>query len=251
MTEQSGTPFRVVVVNAGVSDPSSTRLLADRAAQRVVSLGAERGHEVSISAIDLREILPELPAALSSQLLGKKFTAAVAALAQADVIIAATPVYKAAASGLFTSFFQVLDNDLLIGKPVILGRDRGHRSPRSRGGRGAALPVRLPAHAAGANEPLRVDRGLERQGARRARGPRRIRGRAAHGVWIRHQGAGRVVEALPTRIRLGWRHKHRHRSQQRSDAARSGRHLQTPAGVSQGNAIRQALVDQQHATYER
>ena len=125
MTEKLQTPFRVVVVNAGVSDPSSTRLLADRAAQRVVSLGAERGHEVSISTIDLREILPELPAALSSQLLGKKFTAAVAALAQADAIIAATPVYKAAASGLFTSFFQVLDNDLLIGKPVILAATAG------------------------------------------------------------------------------------------------------------------------------
>ena len=62
--------FTVVVVNAGVSDPSSTRLLADRASQRVASLAKERGHDVTIRSIDLREILPELPAALSSQLLG-------------------------------------------------------------------------------------------------------------------------------------------------------------------------------------
>ena len=68
-TEPSAPGFRAVVVNAGVSDPSSTRLLADRAAQRVVSLAAERGHAVSLSTIDLRELLPELPAALSSQLL--------------------------------------------------------------------------------------------------------------------------------------------------------------------------------------
>ena len=125
MTTAPAVQFRVVVVNAGVSDPSSTRLLADRAAQRVVSLAAERGHSVALSTIDLRELLPELPAALSSQLLGKKFTAAVAALAEADVIVAATPVYKAGASGLFTSFFQVLDNDLLIGKPVILAATAG------------------------------------------------------------------------------------------------------------------------------
>lgn len=118
-------PFSLVVVNAGVSDPSSTRLLADRAAERVVSLAKERGHEVSVKTIDLRELLPELPAALSSQLLGKKFTAAVAALAEADAIVAAAPVYKAGASGLFTSFFQVLDNDLLIGKPVILAATAG------------------------------------------------------------------------------------------------------------------------------
>src|SRR6187402_2434530 len=119
------TDFRLVVVNAGVSDPSSTRLLADRAAQRVASLAAERGHKVTVSTIDLRELLPELPAALSSQLLGKKFTAAVAALAEADAVVAAAPVYKAGASGLFTSFFQVLDNDLLIGKPVILAATAG------------------------------------------------------------------------------------------------------------------------------
>ena len=34
-------------------------------------------------------------------------------------------MYKAGASGLFTSFFQVLDNDLLIGKPVILAATAG------------------------------------------------------------------------------------------------------------------------------
>jgi len=117
--------FSLVVVNAGVSDPSSTRLLADRAAGRVVSLAAERGHAVTVSTIDLRDLLPELPAALSSQLLGKKFTAAVDALAGADAVVAAAPVYKAGASGLFTSFFQVLDNDLLIGKPVILAATAG------------------------------------------------------------------------------------------------------------------------------
>ena len=43
----------------------------------------------------------------------------------ADGIIAAAPVYKAGASGLFTSFFQVLDNDLLIGKPVVLAATAG------------------------------------------------------------------------------------------------------------------------------
>jgi FMN reductase len=40
-------------------------------------------------------------------------------LGEADGIVVSTPVYKAGASGLLTSFFQVLDNDLLIAKPVI------------------------------------------------------------------------------------------------------------------------------------
>ena len=47
------------------------------------------------------------------------------ALGDADGIVASTPVYKAGASGLFTSFFQILDNDLLIAKPVILAATAG------------------------------------------------------------------------------------------------------------------------------
>ena len=43
----------------------------------------------------------------------------------ASGIIASTPVYQAGPSGLFTSFFQVLDNDLLIGKPVVLAATAG------------------------------------------------------------------------------------------------------------------------------
>lgn len=118
-------PLNLVVVNAGVSDPSSTRLLADRAASRVRALGQARGLEVTTTVIDLRELLPELPGALASQHFGEGFTRAIAALVDADGIIAAAPVYKAGASGLFTSFFQVLDNDLLIGKPVILAATAG------------------------------------------------------------------------------------------------------------------------------
>ena len=119
------TTFRVVIVNAGVSDPSSTRLLADRAAQRIGTVAGERGHEVTIEAINLREVLPELAGALASQHMGPRFTAAIETLRTADAIVAATPVYKAGASGLFTSFFQVLDNDLLIGTPVILAATAG------------------------------------------------------------------------------------------------------------------------------
>ncbi len=118
-------PFRLVVVSAGVSDPSSTRLLADRLTQRVVSAAAEHDRETTITVIDLRELLPEIPAALSTQLLGPRFQRAVEALSQADGVIAAAPVYKAGASGLFTSFFQVLDNDLLIGRPVALAATAG------------------------------------------------------------------------------------------------------------------------------
>ena len=117
--------FRLVLVSAGTSDPSSTRLLADRTADRVRELAARHGHEVTVGAIELREIAADVSTALVSQLVTPKLRQAIAALGEADGIIAAAPVYKAGPSGLFTSFFQVLDNDLLIAKPVVLAATAG------------------------------------------------------------------------------------------------------------------------------
>jgi FMN reductase len=117
--------FRLAVVTAGTSDPSATRLLADRTAERVAALAASHQHTVTVSVIDLREISSDISTALVSQLITPKLRKAVDALGEADGIIASTPVYKAGPSGLFTSFFDVLDNDLLIGKPVVLAATAG------------------------------------------------------------------------------------------------------------------------------
>ena len=117
--------FRLVLVSAGTSDPSSTRLLAGRTADRVTALAARRGHEVTVGAIELREIAADISTALVSQLVTPKLQQAITAIGEADGIIAAAPVYKAGPSGLFTSFFDVLDNDLLIAKPVVLAATAG------------------------------------------------------------------------------------------------------------------------------
>ncbi|HEY7262173.1 MAG TPA: CE1759 family FMN reductase [Trebonia sp.] len=117
--------FTVAVVSAGTSEPSSTRLLADRVTQRVAELAASRGHAVTTSVIELREIAADITTALTSQLVTPRLRQAIDALAAADGIIAAAPVYKAGPSGLFTSFFHVLDNDLLIAKPVVLAATAG------------------------------------------------------------------------------------------------------------------------------
>jgi FMN reductase len=124
-SERGRAPYRVVVVSAGTSDPSSTRLLADRTAARVGALAEKRGASVTVGVVDLRELANEISTALVSQLTGPKLRQASAALGEADGIIASTPIYKAGASGLFTSFFHVLDNDLLIAKPVVLAATAG------------------------------------------------------------------------------------------------------------------------------
>jgi FMN reductase len=125
MTATEKQPLTLVVVTAGTSDPSSTRMLADRLAQRVTDLASRRGRKVATRVIDLRELATEITTAMVSQLVGPNLQRAVAALGEADGIVASTPVYAAGASGLFTSFFQVLDNDLLIARPVVLAATAG------------------------------------------------------------------------------------------------------------------------------
>ena len=120
----------LVVVSAGTGDPSSTRLLADRTAQRVAALVSENGEAVDsaqldIRVVDLREIATEVTTALVSQHVGPGLRAAMDAVAAADGLIASTPVYAAGPSGLFTSFFQILDTDTLIGTPVVLAATAG------------------------------------------------------------------------------------------------------------------------------
>ncbi|WP_026923996.1 CE1759 family FMN reductase [Glycomyces arizonensis] len=117
--------FRLAVVSGGTSDPSSTRMLADRIAGRVAALAGERGERVAIDVIDLRELASEITTAIVSQLMGPKMTRAIEVLGAADGLVASAPVYKAAPSGLFSSFFHVLDNDLLIAKPVVLAATAG------------------------------------------------------------------------------------------------------------------------------
>jgi FMN reductase len=115
----------LVVVSAGASDPSSTAMLADRLAARTVAAAEARGAEVAVTTIELRTMASEIATALVSQNLGQKLTAAVEALGAADGLIVATPIYKAGVSGLFKGFFDVLDNDLLIAKPVALAATAG------------------------------------------------------------------------------------------------------------------------------
>ncbi|MDR3032116.1 MAG: NAD(P)H-dependent oxidoreductase [Kitasatospora sp.] len=126
MTTRAETePFRLAVVSAGTSEPSATRLLAGRTADRIAALAADRGNPVTVSVIELREISADISTALVSQLITPTLQHVIDILGEADGIIAAAPVYKAGPSGLFTSFFHVLDNDLLIGKPVVLAATAG------------------------------------------------------------------------------------------------------------------------------
>ncbi len=127
-TPNSPRTFKLVSVNAGTSDPSSTQLLADRIADRTISIGAGDDLIIELQRIDLRGLANDITSALISQHVSPELQRAFDLMRDADGVIASTPVYKAGASALFTEFFQLLDNDLLIGTPVALAGTGG--SPR-------------------------------------------------------------------------------------------------------------------------
>ena len=118
-------PTHLVVISAGTSEPSSTRMLADRIAQRTLELLRENDAAASISVIELAPLAVDIAAATVSGFPSEQLQTAIERLASADAIIATAPVYKAGISGLFKSFIDVLDNDLLIAKPVLLAATAG------------------------------------------------------------------------------------------------------------------------------
>ena len=113
---------RLVVISAGTGNPSSTRQLADRIAQK--SLDA-LGDGSTVKVIELGPLAVDTARAAVAGFSGEALQDAIDRLAAADAIIAATPVYKAGISGLCKSFVDVLDNDLIVAKPVLLAATGG------------------------------------------------------------------------------------------------------------------------------
>ncbi|MFI6002067.1 CE1759 family FMN reductase [Streptomyces sp. NPDC051366] len=105
--------MKLVVVSAGLSSPSSTRLLADRLAAATL-----RHVDAEPEVIELRDLATEIAQHFVTGFPPVR-------LAAADGLVAVTPVFAASYSGLFKSFFDIIDKDALTGKPVLLGATGG------------------------------------------------------------------------------------------------------------------------------
>ncbi|WP_461038617.1 FMN reductase, partial [Streptomyces mayteni] len=113
--------MRIAVVSSGLSVPSSTRLLADRLA--AATAGRLDGAEVTV--VELRELAVEIANHLTNGFPGPRLAAAIDTVTGADGLIVVTPVFSASYSGLFKSFFDVLEPEALAGRPVLIGATGG------------------------------------------------------------------------------------------------------------------------------
>ena len=115
----------IVVITAGVSQPSSSRLLADRLAQAVGNALGGLGESADITVVELREHAKDLANHFVTGFGAPKLTAVLQQVAEADAVIAVSPIFSASYSGLFKMFFDVLEQDALTGKPVLIGATGG------------------------------------------------------------------------------------------------------------------------------
>ncbi|MEU1347798.1 FMN reductase [Streptomyces sp. NPDC005775] len=119
-------PLRIVAVSAGLSSPSSTRLLADRlAAATRERLETEQDRPVEVRVIELRDLAVDIAGNLVSGFPSATLEEAIGAVTGADGLIAVTPVFTASYSGLFKSFFDLVENTALTGKPVVVAATGG------------------------------------------------------------------------------------------------------------------------------
>jgi FMN reductase len=113
---------KIVVVSAGLSDPSSTSLLAKLIADATTDALAEPSE---VEVVELRPLAHALADQLLTGFATGDLAAAEDAVAQADGVIAVTPVFSASYSGLFKTFFDVLEPGALEGTPVLVAATAG------------------------------------------------------------------------------------------------------------------------------
>ncbi|MCT2174908.1 CE1759 family FMN reductase [Dietzia cinnamea] len=118
-------PLNLVVVAAGTSVPSSTRMLADQLTSATRDALARHGQRVEVTVLEARELAHEVVDATVTRFPGEKLSAAIDAIGRADGLIAVTPIYNQSFSGLFKLLFDVIEPGTLAGVPVALGATGG------------------------------------------------------------------------------------------------------------------------------
>jgi FMN reductase len=112
----------IVVVSAGLSQPSSTRLLAD---QLAAATARDLPAGTQIITIELRDLAHDIVDNLLTRFPSPALGEAIEQVIRADGLIAVTPLYNGSYAGLFKSFFDVIDPEALAGKPVLIAATGG------------------------------------------------------------------------------------------------------------------------------
>ncbi|MGO1593677.1 MAG: CE1759 family FMN reductase [Ancrocorticia sp.] len=108
--------MKVLAISAGTSDTSASTRLAKKIGDAT---------DGQIELIGLKAYARDIADAITMGFPSARLDEVFAQVAAADAVVAVTPIYNAMPSGLFISFFDVLPEGTLQGKPVALGATGG------------------------------------------------------------------------------------------------------------------------------
>ena len=113
-------PLRLVAVSGGLQRPSKAAALSEHLMDLIadVVLCEQR-------LVELGQLAPQLAGAVWRSQLPEAVERDLAAVEQADILVVTTPVYRGSYTGLFKHFFDFIDQDALIDKPILLAATGG------------------------------------------------------------------------------------------------------------------------------
>ncbi|MHA6804071.1 FMN reductase [Salinifilum ghardaiensis] len=112
----------VLAVSAGLSQPSSTRLLADRL---VTATRGELGAEATAEVVELRDYAHDITDHLLTGFANQRLRPVLEQVDAADGLILVSPTFTASYSGLFKSFMDIVEPESVQGTPVLLAATGG------------------------------------------------------------------------------------------------------------------------------
>jgi FMN reductase len=118
-------PLSVVAVTGGVTFPSTTRALSDLLLDKTVARLTAAGAHVEARTIEVREHAQDVATATVIGMRSEELELALKTVEQADLLIVASPVFRGSYSGIFKSFFDLVDSLATVDKPVLLAATGG------------------------------------------------------------------------------------------------------------------------------
>jgi FMN reductase len=113
-------PLRVVAVSGGLQSPSKSAGLAQHLLDVIADQVSCLPH-----LVDLGLLAPQLTGAVWRAQVPDAVEQALAVVEQAEMLVVATPVFRGSYTGLFKHFFDLIGQDALIDKPVLLAANGG------------------------------------------------------------------------------------------------------------------------------
>jgi FMN reductase len=113
-------PLRVVGVSGSLHEPSRTTVLV----QAIIDRLAEHV-EVERTVVEVAALAPGLAGAVRRDQVSPDVQRALERIEAADVLVAASPVYRASFTGLFKHLFDFVEQYALVGTPVLVAATGG------------------------------------------------------------------------------------------------------------------------------